>query len=189
MDFSKEDVMDFNNTIFENVEFGLYKRKDRAGNITLKLKDKRDKNDKVGLYLDFFKTHVKILISSKNIYSYLENNGSFVINEPKKRNDLTYYGEIYVKNINDIKNILEICLENMQNTPISNDIRVNIRFTLEQVNIIKRASKIFNLPYQSYIRETVLKRSIEDIKNIEKLIIIPIILLQIYYLVNIFDFI
>lgn len=50
------------------------------------------------------------------------------------------------------------------------DVRVSFRWKSKQLNIIKQASELIGVPYQTYIKTVLFKQSIEDIKKAREVI-------------------
>lgn len=62
---------------------------------------------------------------------------------------------------------LRLLDEHDREDELSREMRVNIRWGREQVNIIKRAAKLLDVPYQVYIKQLVIKQAIADIESVE----------------------
>lgn len=119
------DIMNFNNTIFNNVKFGLFQRQDK--NISFRIEDRFAKSHKVGLNLDFnlmknnidindLDLNIIIRKDSGNLFKTLENNNFSIEKKGTKRDtydvpnkNLDYIGEIHIKNLDDLKKLLSIC--------------------------------------------------------------------------------
>lgn len=50
------------------------------------------------------------------------------------------------------------------------DIRVSFRWKSKQLNIIKQASELIGIPYQTYIKTVLFKQSLEDIKKAKEVL-------------------
>ncbi len=50
----------------------------------------------------------------------------------------------------------------------SSEMRVNIRWNRDQVNVIKHAAKLLDVPYQVYIKQLVIKQAMADIQDAER---------------------
>lgn len=48
--------------------------------------------------------------------------------------------------------------------------RMQIRWGIKQVNIIKRAAALMGIPYQTYVKQALFHQAVEDIKNAENLL-------------------
>jgi len=164
--FSKDELMKINDELFNNVSFGLRRRNDRnssKSNITFKTKDKNSKHGDVGLYFDFYKSNIKVLISDKIFLEPLKK--EFTVEPEEERSDLKYFGEINIDDIETAKRILKICRDLLIETPDEDEIRVNIKFRKIDLDIIKAIANKLDIPYQTYIRESAIRRAIQDNKD------------------------
>jgi predicted DNA binding CopG/RHH family protein len=46
--------------------------------------------------------------------------------------------------------------------------RVNFRWGKEQVDLVKQVAKLIGVPYQTYIKQTLYRSCLEDLKNFEE---------------------
>jgi predicted DNA binding CopG/RHH family protein len=47
----------------------------------------------------------------------------------------------------------------------SGDVRVNFRWSREQVAVIKRAAAVHGVPYQTYLKQVVMRQALTDLKD------------------------
>jgi predicted DNA binding CopG/RHH family protein len=45
--------------------------------------------------------------------------------------------------------------------------RVNFRWGIEQVDLVKKVAKLMGVPYQTYIKQVVYRQCLQDLKDVE----------------------
>lgn len=128
----RKDIMKFNDTIFSNVLFGLFQRKDK--NISFRMIDRFKPKGKVGLNFDFnlmenlysFKDseldiNVIIRKDSGDLFDALKNNFNIEKKGTKRstydvgNKNLDYIGEIHIKDLLSLEKLLNICYDHLKN--------------------------------------------------------------------------
>jgi len=47
---------------------------------------------------------------------------------------------------------------------IGEEARVNVRWPMAQLDVIKRAAALFGMPYQTYLKQAAFRQAVEDLK-------------------------
>lgn len=63
--------------------------------------------------------------------------------------------------------VLRLLDEHDREDELAGEMRVNIRWGRDQVNIIKKAAKLLDVPYQVYIKQLAIKQALVDIREVE----------------------
>jgi len=115
----KQTIMNFNNTIFQNVKFGLYWRENSDASILLRTSDKNAEKAKSCLNIDVLDVSImNVLIRDKDLEELFVSKG-FTKDKPHSHRDYrkfkmaNYYGDILIDDINDLEKLLNIAFSHL----------------------------------------------------------------------------
>lgn len=125
----KEYIHNLNQTYFNGKSSGLYWRKDKDENMSLRTKDRYAKKGDVGLNIDFNlikkskninsdNLEINILVRNKELSEAIKNNGFNIQRPYEVRSRYTkttmpgeYHGDVLIKDIESFKKMMETCSE------------------------------------------------------------------------------